>query len=122
MSDQQNSNTPSFDEAANLRRSIRVQVDIPVQIFTNTFSCAGRGHELGIVGMAVHVPIDLHEGDQIRIMFQPPNSKARFGLFGRIRNRENFRYGIEFLELGSAESTELTRVINSLKPTSSVAS
>jgi hypothetical protein len=55
-------------------------------------------------------------------MFQPPNSKARFGLFGRIRNRENFRYGIEFLELGSAESTELTRVINSLKPTSSVAS
>ena len=122
MSDQQNPNPPSFDEAANARRSIRVQVDIPVQIFTNTFSCAGRGHELGLVGMAVHVPIDLHEGDSIRIMFQPPNSKARFGLFGRIRNRENFRYGIEFSDLGAAEAAELTRVITSLTPKSSVAS
>jgi hypothetical protein len=122
MSDQPNLDKPSFDEAANLRRAMRVPVDIPVQIFTNTFSCAGRGHELSPVGMAVHVPIDLHEGEQIRIMFQPPNSKARFGLFGRICNRENFRYGIEFVSLGAAETAELTRVITSLKPTSSVAS
>ncbi len=122
MSDLPNPNASSVDDAANKRRSLRVQVDIPVQIFTNSMTCSGRGHELSLVGMAVHVPIDLHEGDSIRIMFQPPNSKARFGLFGVIRNRENFRYGIEFLQLGSAEALELTRVINELKSASSVAS
>jgi hypothetical protein len=55
-------------------------------------------------------------------MFQPPNSKTRFGLFGRIRNRENFRYGIEFVGLGASETAELTRVVAALKSTSTVAS
>jgi|SRR6185369_2070740 hypothetical protein len=122
MSDAQNPNSSTSDDAANLRRSVRVQVDIPVQVFTSNMVCSGRGHELGLVGMAVHVPVDLHEGDSIRIMFQPPNSKIRFGLFGIIRNRENFRYGIEFHQLGAKETAELTRVVNSLKSSPSVAS
>ena len=122
MSDPIESNEPSFDEAANSRRSARIQVDIPVQVFANNMACPGRGHELGLVGMAVHVPLDIKEGEVIHLMFQPPNSKARFGLMGKIRNRQNFRYGIEFVQLGAAESAELTRVINELKQTSSVAS
>ena len=72
--------------------------------------------------MAVHVPIDMNVGDFIRIMFQPPNSKTRFGLTGIIKNRENIRYGIEFTHLGPAEAVELTRVVNSLKSSPSVAS
>jgi hypothetical protein len=116
----QPSATPS-DESSNMRRSLRVQVDIPVQVFTSSGTCPGRGHELGLVGMAVHAPIDLKEGDTIQIMFQPPNSKTRFGLAGIVRNREGFRYGIEFSHLGPAEAAELTRVVNSLKSTPSVA-
>jgi hypothetical protein len=122
MSDPSQSNPNPLDDTLSVRRSARVQVDIPVQVFTNFGPCPGRGHELGLVGMAVHVPIDLNVGDNIRIMFQPPNSKTRFGLLGLVRNRENFRYGIEFSQLGAAESAELTRVVNSLKSTPSVAS
>ena len=122
MSDQIQSNAPSIDEAANARRSVRVHVDIPVQVFANNTACQGRGHELGLVGMAVHVPLDINEGDVIRLMFQPPNSKARFGLLGRVRNRQSFRYGIEFVQLGAAETAELTRVIDELKRSTSVAS
>src|SRR3569832_2624119 len=115
MSDPIQSNSIPFDDSSNMRRSARVQVDIPEQEFTNSGPCPGRGHELGLVGMAVHVPIDMNVGDSIRIMFQPPNSKTRFGLTGIIKNRENFRYGIEFTQLGPAEAVELTRVVNSLK-------
>ena len=109
-------------DSANARRSARVQVDIPVQVFANNMACPGRGHELGLIGMAIHVPIDLNEGQVINIMFQPPNSKARFGLMGKVRNRQNFRYGIEFVQLGATESAELTRVVKELSPSSSIAS
>jgi hypothetical protein len=122
MSDQTQSNATPFDESLNVRRSVRVHVDIPVQVFTKNGTCPGRGHELSLVGMAVHVPIDINEGDSLQIMFQPPNSKTRFGLLGLVRNRDNFRYGIEFSQLGPKESAELTRVVETLKSTSSVAS
>jgi PilZ domain len=122
MSDIPNFSPMSTDDAADGRRSARVPVDFAVQVFTNNTTCNGRGHELGTRGMAIHVPMDLHEGDSIRIMFQPPNSKARFGVFGLIRNRENFRYGIEFRELSRGETTELERVVATLAPKNSVAS
>ena len=120
MSDPANINPTPEQNAAELRRSERVQVDITVQVFTSKMTCVGRGHELGRVGMAVHVPIDLQEGDSIRLMFQPPHSKARFGLFAIVRNRENFRYGVEFRELGRAESAELDRVVSALAAQNSV--
>ena len=120
MSDPANSKSTPEQDAAELRRSERVQVDIAVQIFTSNMTCVGRGHELGRVGMAVHVPIDLQVGDSIRLMFQPPNSKARFGLFAIVRNRENFRYGVEFRELGRAETAELDRVVSGLATQNSV--
>lgn len=82
-------------------------------------TCCGRGHELGTFGMVVHVPIELKEGETVRIMFQPPGSHMRFGLFGIIRNRENFRYGIEFRELRPAERAEIERVVNLLAPVTS---
>ncbi len=94
-----------------MRRSVRATVDIPVQVFTPKMTCCGRGHELGVVGMAIHVPLELNVGETIRLMFQPPGSKFRFGLFGTIRNRDGFRYGIEFLELRPAEKTELEQVV-----------
>ena len=122
MSEPANANSSATERAAELRRSERVQVDISVQIFSAQMTCYGRGHELGRLGMAVHVPIDLKEGESIRLMFQPPESKARFGLVGVVRNRENFRYGIEFRELGRAEASELDRVVTSIHNKNIVAS
>lgn len=101
---------------APVRRSVRVAIDIPVQVFTPKMTCCGRGHELGILGMAVHVPIELAVGETIRLMFQAPGSRMRFGLFGVVRDRQGFRYGLEFLELRAAERSELEKVLHQIQP------
>jgi hypothetical protein len=99
-----------------LRRSSRTAIDMQVQVFTPKMTCCGRGHELGLLGMAIHVPLELTVGETIRLMFQPPGSKIRFGLFGIVRNRDGFRFGVEFLELRKAEREELERVVGLLTP------
>src|SRR4051812_9986830 len=101
-------------QGAQNRRSPRVAIDISVQLFTTRYSCGGRGHEVGAFGMAIHVPIDLDEGETIRLMFELPGSKVRFGVYPIGRNRSSFRYGIEFLNLQPAEQAELERAVNAL--------
>ncbi len=101
---------------APVRRSVRATIDIPVQVFTPKMTCCGRGHELGICGMAVHVPLEFAIGETIRIMFQPPGSRMRFGVFGIVRDRDGFRYGIEFNQLRPTETAELDRVVHQLQP------
>jgi hypothetical protein len=109
-------NLSTEQTSASMRRSPRVAVDFAVQVFASRMTCCGRGHELGRYGMAVHVPVELHVGESIRIMFQPPGSRMRFGLNGRIRNVKGFRYGLEFVEISSAELAELERVVSQLAP------
>ncbi len=103
---------------SSVRRSLRVTVDMQVQVFASNMTCCGRGHELGVVGMAIHVPLEVAVGETVRLMFQPPGSRLRFGVPAIVRNREGFRYGVEFGDLGAIERDELERVLRNLAATS----
>ncbi len=104
----------SPDANSAVRRSVRAAVDIAVQVFASKMTCCGRGHELGVVGMALHVPLELAIGDSIRNKFHPPGARLRFGVFAVVRDRNGFRYGVELQNLGPTEKAELERIVPQL--------
>ena len=98
-------------------------VDISVRVFHGAPAATlGRGHDVSCNGMAVYTPVELALGSEIQVSFQLPYSRVRFGLKATVRNRNGFRYGIEFKELNSAERAEMERVTRVLTLTHGAAS
>jgi hypothetical protein len=78
---------------------------------------AGRGHDLGVGGMAIYVPLELAVGTSVNISFQLPYSRMVLGIRAIVRNSNGFRYGVEFVDLTSAEVEEIKRITNVLELT-----
>jgi c-di-GMP-binding flagellar brake protein YcgR len=57
----------------------------------------GHGRDISEGGMAVYVPTDFEIGDTTTIEIIFPNSIEKMSLRAVIRNREGFRYGVEFI-------------------------
>jgi hypothetical protein len=70
----------------------------------------GRGHELSEGGMALTANIELSMEDQIMVEFTPPYSGLPIRVKGTVRNRQGYRYGIEFLRGGTQEALQIDRL------------
>lgn len=85
------------------RRWPRFAVDMPVHVRVTTqgptrvVACQGQGTDLSCGGLAVTANIDLPIGAQIGVEFIPPYSDRPIMFRGFIRNRDGFRYGVEFI-------------------------
>lgn len=95
-----------------IRRYPRLHVDVSVRVTSSkekrvTFA---RGHDISCGGMALYVPLEFVEGDNVKLNFELPNSRVQFGISAVIKNRNGFRYGVEFIELTPEESKEIERV------------
>jgi len=62
-----------------------------------------HGRNISEGGMAVYVPTELNVGDSAALEFTVPYSQEKMLLKAFVRNREGFRYGIEFIDLGQRE-------------------
>jgi hypothetical protein len=62
-----------------------------------------HGRDISEGGMAVYVPTELNVGDSAALEFTVPHSQEKLLLTAFVRNREGFRYGIEFINLGQHE-------------------
>lgn len=100
-----------------VRRFSRMIVDISVRVFAPapTPPTNGRGHDVSGGGMALYVPIELNIGDKLQLSFQLPYSRMRLGISAFVRNRNGFRYGVEFVGLTAAETAEIQRVTSILE-------
>jgi hypothetical protein len=67
--------------------------------------------------MAIYVPIELAVGSSVNISFQLPYSRMVLGVRAIIRNSDGFRYGVEFVDLTSAEVEEIKRIVNIMERT-----
>ena len=67
----------------------------------------GQSNDLSEYGMSLFVPSDFAVGAAIRIEFQLPGSRQKLIIRGAIRNRDSFRYGIEFLFPTAAEREQI---------------
>jgi PilZ domain len=62
-----------------------------------------HGRDISEGGMAVYVPTELNIGDSVALELILPYSQEKLLLKAFVRNREGFRYGIEFIDLGQRE-------------------
>jgi PilZ domain len=97
--------------SGSMRQYPRMMVDIAIRAFPkNGVLTNGRGHDIGSGGMAMYVPLDLALGEKFDVSFQLPYSRIMLGLHAVVRNRNGFRYGIEFERLTKEEVAEINRV------------
>ncbi len=57
----------------------------------------GHGRDISEGGMAVYIPTYFEIGDTTTIEITFPNSTEKLSLRAVVRNREGFRYGVEFI-------------------------
>lgn len=103
---------------ATVRRYCRLEANIPVRVFLGEGQpTSARGHDIGMGGMALYIPLGLAVGTVLRLSFQLPYSRVVFGVHATIRNCQGFRYGVEFLGLNDLEAEELRRITSILELT-----
>lgn len=81
------------------RRWPRYKLNVPVRVIIKSQEKVrvldGRGTELNEGGMAITVGAELKAGELVAVEFTPPYSTP-VRVPAQVRNREGYRYGVEF--------------------------
>jgi PilZ domain len=98
-----------------IRTAERCGADFPVKIFVPRSGVTmGRSCDLGTGGMGFYVPITLSLDEEVHLHFTLPHSRIAFGIAGRVRDIDGYRYGAEFEGLTQSEAAELKRIVRLL--------
>jgi c-di-GMP-binding flagellar brake protein YcgR len=92
---------------SSVRRWPRFKVSLSMQLVLQgpagiEYMCA-HGRDISEGGMAVYVPTELNIGDSATLELTVPYSQEKLQIKAFVRNREGFRYGVEFIDLGQRE-------------------
>jgi hypothetical protein len=93
------------------RRWPRYKVDLRLKVMMQrggrnfTF---GQGSDVSEGGMAAYIPAELEVGELVSVEVTLPYSKETVTLKAEVRNKNGFRYGLEYM-LISDENRELLR-------------
>jgi hypothetical protein len=83
------------------RRFRRYKLDVPVRVVVQTEHKVriidGRGNELNEGGLAVNAGVELALDESVEVEFTPPYSGEPIRARAVVRNRDGYRYGMEFL-------------------------
>jgi hypothetical protein len=100
-----------------VRRWPRHKIDVPVRAVIHkadkTMIRDGRGMEVSEGGMCLMcqlMGVELGLGDEIEVEFTPPYSGNPIRVRSEVRNRDGYRYGVEFVPEGKKERSEVTRL------------
>lgn len=97
------------------RRWGRYKVEIRVKVvLANRGAVYGQGSDISEGGMALFIPTELEVGQTIQAELTLPYCREKVSLRGVIRNRDGFRYGLEFSVLTDHEKVLIQRVCHAL--------
>lgn len=100
------------------RRNARYQVDVRTRVFVtkNGIKKAihGRGNDISETGMAVFAPQELLLEERIEVEFTLPYSRQPLLIGAVVRNRNGYRYGVEFSTLTPLQRQEIVRLCKTL--------
>lgn len=107
------------------RRWPRYNIDILIKVETVSPAgiqryAYGRGHDIGQGGLAAYVASDFKVGETIHILMTLPHSERPSECDTVVRNRQSFRYGLEFTSLSEADRDQLLRTCRTLGVTYSL--
>jgi hypothetical protein len=101
------------------RRWPRHKIDVPVRAVIHkpdrTLIRDGRGMEMSEGGMCLFMGVELGLGDEIEVEFTPPYSGSPIRVRSEVRNRNGYRYGVEFVPEDKKERSEVARLRQMLK-------
>ena len=99
---------------ASTRRWVRHKIDVPIRVIVSrslkTRVVPGRGNELSEGGMALTAGVELKPGDEAAVEFTPPYTGLPIRIRGVIRNRQGYRYGVEFVTASDEEKEQADRL------------
>jgi hypothetical protein len=102
------------------RRFPRHKVDIRVRVTlpkpADPPVTYGRGSELGQGGMGIFVSAELQIGDNLEIELPVLSSTQPLRVKAQVRNREGYKYGLEFIGLSPQEVQQLLQLCQLLDP------
>jgi hypothetical protein len=96
------------------RRHPRFRVEFEIKCFTEAATCEGKAHDLSEAGIAIQIPAQVMEGEQIRLHFTLPRCERHFTVHATVKHASPDRCGAEFQKLTRRESDELWRVCRAL--------
>lgn len=104
------------------RRWPRYKVDLRLKVTLpqNPGAAAGRnftfgqGSDVSEGGMAAYIPSELNVGDVVGVEFVLPYSKETISLRAEVRNRNGFRYGLEYVLISSDHQQLLRKSLQTL--------
>lgn len=90
------------------RKWKRYSIDIAVKVKVSgsdgiSTYCYGRGNDVGEGGMCLYIAHELKVGRVIDLTLTLPYSDRPIQCKVVVRNRESFKYGVEFKELGTID-------------------
>ena len=102
------------------RRYQRHKVDIRVRVTlpkpADPAVTYGRGSELGQGGMAIFINAELKIGDMLEVELPVLASARPLKAKAEIRNRDGYRYGMQFMGLSPDEVRQLLQLCQLLDP------
>jgi c-di-GMP-binding flagellar brake protein YcgR len=96
------------------RRGDRQNVDFRIRLLYlkdgAQESVHGRGSDLSEGGMAVYAAAEVSEGMHVHVEFTLPYSRRILWIEAVVRNKQGYRYGLEFLTLSSSQREEIKKL------------
>ncbi len=96
------------------RRGDRQKVDLRIQVLYvkdgSPESVYGRGSDLSEGGLAVYAAADVHEGQHVKVEFTLPYTRRQLLIEAVVRNKQGYRYGLEFLTLSSSQREDIKKL------------
>jgi PilZ domain len=101
-----------------LRRWQRFSLQVPVRLVVHRPAqvdyIIGNGSDLNEGGMCVLADIEMRTGEQVAVEFTPPAGDP-LRLWAAVRNRRDYRYGLEFLAENFGEREQVERYRHALR-------
>lgn len=101
-----------------LRRSPRYTVDVRLRLVVakdgKNQMIHGRGNDISENGMAMFVAHELAVEQRLEVEFTLPYSRQPLRVRIAVRNRNGYRYGVEFLNLSTPQKNEISRLCKAL--------
>lgn len=104
---------------AEKRKNPRYTIDISIKVRINstggvTSYCYGRGNNVSLGGLSIYVAHELGIGKTIKLILTLPHADRQIDCEAAVRNREGYRYGLEFVSMKPQDRELLDRACKML--------
>ncbi len=101
------------------RKTPRYSIDISIKLRINSIGgvtsyCYGRGNNVSQGGLSIYVSHELGIGKTIKLILTLPHADRQIECEAVVRNREAYRYGVEFTAMKPQDRELLDRACKML--------